>query len=157
VLRTTQIRLSIVAAAAALTLGLAGPASAQTTQDGLVNVNIEDVQVLVPIALAANLCDVNVGVLARQERRGGAECTATAESIATPGNGSGGGPTNQQGLVNVNISDVDVLVPIGIAANVCDVNAAILAEQIRQGGAECTATAESLASPGSGGGARRRA
>ena len=115
------------------------------------NVNIEDVQVLVPIALAANLCDVNVGVLASQERQGGATCEATAESIGTPGNGSGGAPTNQQGLVNVNIADVDVLIPIGIAANVCDVNAAILAEQIRQGGASCIATADAIASPGSGG------
>ena len=44
-----------------------------------------------------------------------------------------------------------MLVPIGIAANGCDVNAAILAEQIGQGGASCTATADAIASPGSGG------
>ncbi len=152
-LRSTKARLSVVAAAATLTLGIAGPASAQTTQDGLVNVNISDVEVLVPIGVAANLCDINVGVLATQERLGGASCDATAETIATPGNGGGGGgPVNQEGLVNVNISDVDMLVPIGIAANVCDVNVGILAEQVRQGGAECTADADSIASPGSGGG-----
>lgn len=61
----------------------------------------------------------------------------------------------QAGLVNVNIEDVDVVlqdlidaqlviqnvaVPIGIAANVCDVNAAVLANQIvEDGDAECTA------------------
>jgi hypothetical protein len=47
------------------------------------------------------------------------------------------------------------LAPISVAANVCDVNAAVLAEQVRQGGAQCTATADSLATrgPGPGGGA----
>ena len=152
-LRTTKSRLSVVATAAALTLGAAGPASAQTTQDGLVNVNVEDVTILAPIALAANICDVNVGVLSRQERQGGATCRATAESIATPGNRpDGGGPTNQTGLVNVNLSGIDVFAPIGIAANVCDANIALLAEQMREGGAECTATAESIASRGPEGG-----
>ena len=144
-------------ATAAFAVGASAPASAQPiAQDGLVNVAITDVEVLVPISVAANICDVNVGVLARQERTTGATCEATAESIATPGASPGGGPVTQEGLVNVAIVGLDVLAPISVAANVCDVNAAVLAEQLRQGGAECTATAESLATPGPGpgGGAR---
>jgi hypothetical protein len=35
--------------------------------------------------------------------------------------------------------------PIGIAANVCDVSANVLAEQAKGGGAECTATSVSQA------------
>jgi hypothetical protein len=49
----------------------------------------------------------------------------------------------QEGLVNVNVSGVDVQVPIGIAANICDVNANVLAEQLREGGAVCDATTDS--------------
>lgn len=64
----------------------------------------------------------------------------------------------QAGLVNVNIEDVSVVlqdlvdanlviqnvaVPIGIAANVCDVNAAVLAAAIVDTGeANCTASNE---------------
>ena len=69
----------------------------------------------------------------------------------------------QSGLVNVNISDIEVelqdvisdnninvqapitanvQVPIGIAAAICDVNANVLAQQLRGDGAECTATNE---------------
>jgi hypothetical protein len=44
-------------------------------------------------------------------------------------------------LVEVNIGDVTVFLPIGIAANVCNVNAAVLAQQfVRQGEATCNAT-----------------
>jgi hypothetical protein len=143
-----------VIAACAISLGAAGTASAQTTQDGLVNVNLQDITVLVPVAVAANLCDVNAGVLSRQERQGGATCTATAESIATPGNGGAGGNTTQDGLVNVNISGVDVLVPVALAANLCDINVGVLSRLEREGGATCTATAESIATRGSGQGGR---
>ena len=143
-----KIQSILVTAFAICSLGLllSGPASAQTRQDGLVNVNIEDVTIQVPIAIAANLCDINVNVLAQQERNGGAECTATATSIATPGTGgNGGGPTMQEGLVNVNLEDITVQLPLSVAANVCDVNINILAEQLRQGGATCDADADSEA------------
>ncbi len=53
-------------------------------------------------------------------------------------------------LVNVIIGDVTVQVPVGIAANICDVNAAVLANQLDAGDATCTATAESIASNGPG-------
>lgn len=73
----------------------------------------------------------------------------------------------QGGLVNVSIGDVSVLnnfldgsqvaalnnlsvpitvqVPIGVAANVCGVDANVLAHQAIQGGATCTATSGSRA------------
>ena len=136
---------------ALFSVGAAAPAMAQLpgnrAGDTLVNVQISDVTVLIPISVAANLCDINVNVLADQVRTGDTDCEATAESIASPGPGTGGGG-NQAGnsLVNVQISDVDVFVPIGIAANLCDVNANVLAQQLRTGDATCTATAESIAS-----------
>jgi hypothetical protein len=132
-----------------LSLGAAAPAVAQPGNragDTLVNVQISDVEVLIPISVAANLCDINVNVLARQVRTGDTDCEATAESIASPGKGSGGGNRAGDSLVNVQISDVDVFVPIGIAANLCDVNANVLAAQLRTGETTCTATAESIAS-----------
>ncbi len=62
---------------------------------------------------------------------------------------------NQTGLVNVGVdldnnniltqNEVIVAVPVGIAANVCDVNANVLALQLRDGGASCTATSNAIA------------
>jgi hypothetical protein len=57
----------------------------------------------------------------------------------------------QNGLVNVDVSDVLVQAPIGIAANLCDINANVLAEQLRAGGAECDAQATSDAVHETGG------
>jgi hypothetical protein len=138
-------------AGTALAVALVGPVAAQNQAgDSLVNVQVSDLTVLVPISLAANLCDINVNILAQQERNGGAACTADAESIASPGSNGGGGGGNQAGdsLVNVQLSNIDVFVPIGVAANLCDINANVLAEQVRDGGAQCDATAESIASRG---------
>jgi hypothetical protein len=49
--------------------------------------------------------------------------------------------------LNLNVSQIPVTVqaPIGVAANVCDVNANVLAEQARAGGAECDAENTSTA------------
>jgi hypothetical protein len=83
---------AVVAATSAMAVGAAAPSSAQPVdQDGLVNVAIVDVlnnnnvfvNVQVPVGIAANICDVNVNVLAQQRRDGGSrQCTATAESQA---------------------------------------------------------------------------
>ena len=148
-MKLTNSRKSLFAAVlatGALTAGLAaGPASAQQ-QNGLVNLAVTDVNVQLPIALAANVCDVNVGVLAELERAGGATCNATADSMATGGkgarDGTAGSDTQQDGLVNVFISDVNVQVPIAIAANVCDLNVGVLAQMTRFGGANCDADAD---------------
>ena len=126
----------------------AGSASAQNeVGDSLVNVQISDVTILVPVSVAANICDVSVNVLARQlNTDDGASCTATAESIATPGSGDSQGGGNQAGnsLVNVQIDDLLVALPISIAANVCDLDVNVLAEQLNApGGATCDAAATS--------------
>jgi hypothetical protein len=146
--RTLRIPFVSLALAAAFMLAMALPASAHPQQDGLVNVNVSDVSVQLPIAVAANVCDVNVNVLAQQLRDGGAECDSEATSDAViewPRNhGKGHGP-QQEGLVNVNVSDVIVQAPIGIAANICDVNANVLSEQVRDGGAECDAETTPIA------------
>ena len=68
-----------------------GNGGGNVTQDGLVNVAITETQIAVPVAVAANLCDINVGVLARQLRLGETTCTSTATSEATHGTGGGGG------------------------------------------------------------------
>ena len=98
-------------------------------------------------------------MLKRQRSRFMAVVGACALSIgfaapaqATPG-GTPGGNSAGDSLVNVQIGDLLVAVPIGIAANLCDINANVLAGQVRDGTTtKCTATAESVASPGSGGG-----
>jgi hypothetical protein len=128
-------------AAGALAIALVAPVSAANRAgDSLVNVQISDVTIAVPIALAANLCDINVNVLAQQADVGDTTCEATAESIATPGTGDGrGGNRAGDSLVNVQVDDLTILLPIGIAANVCDVNVNVLAAQLDLGQATCEA------------------
>jgi hypothetical protein len=147
-LSTTRARLAALAAAGALSAGCAGVATAAPQQSGLVNVNISDVTAQVPVGVAANLCDVNAAVLAQELKNGGADCDATADSIATRGPGGGGNPPDQEGLVNVNISDVTVQVPVSVAANLCDINVAVLSRLVKNGGATCTATADTIANRG---------
>jgi hypothetical protein len=72
-----------------------------------------------------------------------------AVTVAAP---AGAQPVVTGGLINVTLVDVlshnnvSVQVPVGIAANVCDVNAAFLLGQVRDtGSATCEATAESIA------------
>lgn len=144
--------------AAAVALGTPGVAMAATNnQNGLVNVNLQDiaaavpVSVAVPIGVAANVCDVSV--LSLQDQTGDMTCTATNNSTAlsraialavTDPNGGGGGARNREsGLVNVNVQDlalavpVSVAVPVGIAANVCGVSVLSLHQQT--GDMACTA------------------
>jgi hypothetical protein len=147
-LRTTLTAgLASVALALAMLVGFGSPSQAQT-QEGLVNVNVSEVVVQLPIAVAANVCDVNVNVLARQLRTGDAACDSAAESGATVPWPNQNRSTQQEGLVNVNVSDIIVQVPIGIAANICDVNVNALAEQARTGDATCEAIVESIADAG---------
>ena len=122
-------------------LGGVGAAGAEpVTQEGLVNVNLTDVAVSVPIAVAANVCDVNVAVLVDQLNDASAPCDASADPTSTI-TLDGGGPVEQRGLVNVNITDLVVDIPIGIAANVCDVNVGVLVGELRDTAAACDATA----------------
>jgi hypothetical protein len=131
--------------AGTLTAGAAAPAAAQP-QTGLVNVDVSGVTIQLPIAIAANVCDVNVAVLVNDLQDDAAACNAIADAdaitVSEPG-GGGGGP--QEGLVNVRISDVLVQVPVAVAANICDVNVAVLVDLIDDAAAECNADASSHA------------
>jgi hypothetical protein len=143
------MRTRILATTAALTagafMGMAGPANAQPQQNGLVNVNITDVAVQVPIGIAANVCDVNVAVLVNDLADRAAQCNADADSNAEITPTADSGPVVQQGLVNLNLDNVGVQVPIGIAANICDVNVAVLVSSLVDDAARCDADADSLA------------
>jgi hypothetical protein len=155
-LRRSKLLVATVVATTAFAVG-ATPASAQQ-QEGLVNIIVSDVTIQVPVSVAANLCDINVAILATQERVGGAECEADAESTASAGPGDQDGTPvggfEQDGLVNVIITDVIAQVPISVAANICDVNVGVLARQVRVGETTCRAEAVSVARfPGPGGGA----
>ena len=114
-------------AAATMSLGLVSTADA-ANQQGLVNVAVTDNTIQVPIAVAANVCDVSVNVLAEQLDQAD-NCDAIAGADASSA-GGGSSPSKQRGLVNLAIEDNVVQIPIGIAANVCDVSANVLARQL---------------------------
>lgn len=138
-----------VALCAAGTLAFsAAPSQAADNRagDSLVNVQVGDVLIQAPIAVAANLCDIAVNVLARSASLGDTQCTADAESVASPGTGDGGGG-NRAGdsLVNVQIGDITAQLPIAVAANVCDVAVNVLAAHLRAGETTCEAVATSTA------------
>jgi hypothetical protein len=54
-----------------------------------------------------------------------AALSMTGVAMATPAQAQ---PIFSGGLVNVNIEDVNVQIPIGVAANVCGVTVAVIAE-----------------------------
>jgi Fe2+ transport system protein FeoA len=163
-----RLRLSLAGGLAAIAMTLAGSGAASAAsndQSGLVNVNVQNlalqvpVSVAVPVAVAANVCGVDVNVLAQQFANGPVSCNATSTSTALnrsiadamTGGGGGGSSNQQSGLVNVNLQDiaiqvpVSVAVPVGVAANVCDVNANVLASQLKNGPTSCDATSSSNA------------
>jgi hypothetical protein len=115
--------------------------------NGLVNLNLSKVTVQVPIGVAASLCDVNVAILANLvDTDTTQQCTALANTDASAVTvGAPTGTTTQNGLVNVNVSDEIVQVPIAAAVNICDVNAAVLAALSTVGGSSCDASANSHA------------
>jgi hypothetical protein len=140
-----KIRITLAVLLTALTaLGATSTAAAQTNQTGLVNISVSDTTIQLPIGLAANVCDVNVAVLATLLDIGPTQCGADADAmaVAVP-TGGGGGATNQTGLVNVSISDTVVQVPIAVAINICDVNAAVLALLVNGGTTDCDARGRS--------------
>jgi len=103
-IRSKKSRLTVALATAAVSLGIvAGPASAQQgSQEGLVNVAIVDVlnnnqvNVQVPIGVAANVCGVNVGIIQQIRRAGGTvDCTAS-NTAELPVSFQRGGPNGPQ-------------------------------------------------------------
>ena len=148
IIRSTRMRFATLTAVGMLAIGLAAaPSASAQTQSGLINANISNNTVQVPIGVAANICDVDVNVLVQNlTQTGQTNCTADADGIATAagGNGGGGG-ANQQGLVNIDISNNTVQIPISVAANVCDVSVNVLAQDLSDGSATCGADSFSRA------------
>ena len=132
------VRVLVTGVVASMALFMFG-GSAGAQQEGLVNVNITDVEVQVPVAVAANICDVDVNVLASGITGGPTTCDAGSIALADGGDGGRGRPTRQEGLINVNVQNVDVEVPIAIAANVCGVAVNVLVSDLRDGPVACTA------------------
>lgn len=126
--------------------GVSAAAGGNQAGDSLVNVQVSDLNVLVPVAVAANLCDINVNILAAQADLGDTTCTSTAESQASPGWNSGNGG-NQAGdsLINVQLDNVTVAVPIALALNICDLDVNVLARQFAAGDTECVADGIAIA------------
>ena len=123
----------------------AAPAAAQTQQDGLVNVAVTDNVVQIPIGVAANICGVTAAVLSQQIQSGDVDCTAISNATAfSTGNGGGGG-AQQNGLVNVAVTDNTVQVPVSAAANIWGVGVAVLAQFVDTGDTACTARSRSSA------------
>ncbi len=135
--------LTLVMAACMAVAATVAPATA-ANQNGLVNINLEDNVVQVPVAVAANVCNVDVAVLVGLiGDTGSAVCDADAFSGAiVTGRGGGGGNTHQNGLINVNLEHNTVQIPIAAAANICDVDVAILVGAILEDDAtQCDAGA----------------
>ena len=78
--------LAVLATAALMVAMMAMPASAQ--QQGLINLEISGNTVQVPVAVAANICDVSVNVVAENTEPGSTTtCEALADAEANNGNG----------------------------------------------------------------------
>ena len=144
-LRRSRRPLLAVATFSLLAFGAAaGTASAQTTQSGLVNVALTDTNVQVPVGVAAAVCGVQANVITSAAFGGNALCDAVSRPTADHG-GGGGGNTTQEGLVNVSLTDTNIQVPVGIAADVCGVQANVLAAGTFGGNAVCTSATRSIA------------
>ena len=132
---------AVVAVAAGMS---ANPADA-IVQDGLINVAADDVNVQVPISVAATLCGVGVNVLASATNIGDVECTTEGVAIASRGTSDDGGPIRQRGLVNVALTDVNIQVPVVVAASVCGVTVGVLARAENVGDVVCETEGIALA------------
>jgi hypothetical protein len=72
-------------------------------------------------------------------------------ALAAP---AGAQPVTQEGLVNVAVTDTTIQVPISVAANICDVNVAVLVQDLLDDSASCDAdsTSEASVTPAGGDG-----
>ncbi|OAI41224.1 hypothetical protein AYO38_04125 [bacterium SCGC AG-212-C10] len=136
--------LAATAIGATTFMGVGGPALAAAAphQSGLVNVALVDTTIQVPIGIAANVCNLDVNVLAAQLDLGPTACGALATATAVDSDSGNSGNTHQSGLVNIYASDTTVQVPVGVAANLCDISANILAQQAKAGPTTCQAIAD---------------
>jgi hypothetical protein len=149
-----MFRRFFAAALATVTLSLMGAASvtAQPQQNGLVNINVSDNVIQVPVSVAANICDVTVAALVSDLRdEGSTDCDSEALSEADATVERGGTGARQDGLINVNLENNTIQIPIAAAANICDVDVILLATEILLNDATaCTARAgsEGIVTPG---------
>ena len=135
-----KLRLSMAVLTTAA-CGLVGvTAAGAQPQTGLVNVAVVNNTVQIPIGVAANVCGVSVNILATATATSPVDCTAVSGATATSTGGGGGGGGPQQGLVNLNVSNNTIQVPVAVAANICGVAANVLAEGIATGPVSCDAT-----------------
>jgi len=141
-MRRSRIAVAMTAAVLMAGAGAGTAQAANTNQEGLVNVSVTDVNI--PIGVAANVCNVSIAVLTNAigSPSGVGDCDAVARPTAT---GGGHNNTRQRGLVNVAVTDVNV--PIGIAANVCNVSASVLSSALGSpsGVGRCDAVSEPTA------------
>src|SRR4051812_33313249 len=138
-------RLAALAAASAACVGVAAAPAGAAQQDGLVNVDLTGNTIQLPIGVAANVCDVTVAALSTNTFGGSSVCTAASRPTAGSSNAGGGGGGVQRGLVNVSVTDNTIQVPIGIAANVCDVTVALLSSGTFTGNDRCSAVSRPVA------------
>jgi hypothetical protein len=132
-------RLGALAATGAACACVAAAPAAAAPQQGLVNVDLTGNTIQVPVGVAANVCDVTVAALSTNTFGGDSVCFAASRPEAGSSNAGGGGGGVQRGLVNVSVTDNTVQVPIGIAANVCDVTVAVLSAGTFAGNDRCSA------------------
>jgi hypothetical protein len=82
ILESTKTRLAVLLTGGMLAVGLAAAPAASAQQQGLVNVDVHNVlndnhvAVTVPVNAAANICNVDVGVLTTLLATGPQTCTA---------------------------------------------------------------------------------
>jgi hypothetical protein len=129
--------------AVVLMAGSVGTAGAQPRQEGLVNVYAEDVNVQIPIAIAANICGVAVNLLVQDVQQGTVDCETEGVAVAQNDNDRNRQAPRQSGLVNVALVDVNVQVPVAVAANICGVAVNVLVSEVEQGSVDCEAFADS--------------
>jgi hypothetical protein len=144
-LKSHRSRLTAIVATGALSLAGAAPATAAPTQqEGLVNVAVTDNVIQAPIGVAANICGVTANVLATATYTAPVRCEGDTDATATSRGGSGG-PTRQNGLVNLAVTDLVVQIPVAAAVNVCGVSVNALSSFIGTDDVACTARSRSRA------------
>jgi ChpA-C len=144
ILSSGKTRVAAVLATTALAFATTASTASAQPQTGLVNVAVTGNTVQVPIGIAANVCGVNAAVLAHAVGQTGVSCAADAQARAISSAGPRGGPgTRQRGLINLNVSDNVIQVPVSAAVNICGVNAAVLSQFVGQSDVACTATSGS--------------
>lgn len=141
--KATKVRVAVALGAGALSMGAAGAPAMAATQDGLVNVDLTNTNVQVPVGVAADVCGVTANVIATGSFTGNSLCTSTSRPSAQ--GGSGGGHSNQRGLVNVALVNTNVQIPIGVAANVCGVAVNLLSAGSVAGSTTCSAVSTPVA------------